>query len=372
MITGIAKMPVGLIFMKWNELAGNEILAKYPEQVDITERNLMQIFNTHDLTGEKGIISLMVGTINIISWYSGPESNFCVILLLSLDDDPDDYEEALIELSQIIFEHLEEKAYIELFPKLFKKITAYPFLTSEQKIALMYSNKIKRSILDRLRDEGVILKADLDNWLQEQYSQDYGDLDTILFDLIQKGLIEIISVKNERSLLIFLVKDIIMFKVPPFNLLNNSSESGLPDKLHKSYKIDIENYFKDYVISEEQNLRITEYLLNPDIYKIFNFLREGAKTKDNLMNLKEQGVEDFKSTLELLKKLKMIKTYIDGDGTEYNIIISDFFIDFYLPKYILKLLKTDYDNNLKSNEVLLKYLDLLESTHYSLKKKKGT
>lgn len=362
-------MPIGLIFMKWNEITGNEILTKYPEEVEITERNLMQIFDTHDFSGEKGLISLMVGSLNIISWYSGPDTNYCITLLLDIDDDPDDYQDALTEISQLILQNLENDVYFDIMPSLYQNLIQYPSLSSEQKLAITYNNEIKRSILIRLREEGVILKTDLTDWLQERFLKGFGDLDTILFELVQKGIIEIISVKSERSLVIYFINDINMFFVPPYNLLKSSSESKLPKEVHKMYQLDSEKFLKNYVISETDNLKISEHLINPQFYKTLKLLRQGALPKNNLLALKGNYIDNLDYVISLFKNLKMIKTYTDTEGNMYYALIFDFYIGFHIPMYILRVIKTTHDNNLKSNEVLLKYLDLLENVSNDLIKK---
>ncbi len=359
-------MPIGLIFTRWNELTGNEILAKNPEEVDITDKNLMQIFNTHDFSGKKGMISLLVGSINIISYYSGKETNYCVVLLLSIDDDPEDYEDVLAEVSQILLQNLKNEAYLEMFPTLYDRIKIYPLLTFEQRLTLLYSNDIKRSILYRLRDEGVIIKSDLNEWLQEKYLHGYGDLNTILFELVQKEIIEIFSVKSERSLLISFINDIIMFRIPPFNLLKNPRKSGLSDKLFKTYKKDCDNFFENYIISEDDNLRVIKLLNNYQAFELMNFLREGAAT---IKKLRENDIDNIENIIQMLKETQMIKSYLDSEGNEYLAIISNFYIDYCLPEYILSVIKTNHNNNLTTDEVLLKYLDLLENKYNNLIRK---
>ena len=47
-------MPVGLVIMRWDERVGTETLAKYPEEVTITDKTLMQVYSTHEYTGEAG------------------------------------------------------------------------------------------------------------------------------------------------------------------------------------------------------------------------------------------------------------------------------------------------------------------------------
>ena len=78
-------MPVGLVIMKWDERVGTDIIAKYPEEVNITDKTLMQVYSTHEYSGESGMISLMVGSLNIASYYTGAETAYYIMLLLSLD-----------------------------------------------------------------------------------------------------------------------------------------------------------------------------------------------------------------------------------------------------------------------------------------------
>ena len=61
-------MPVGLLVMKWDMRIGTEVLAKYPENISLSEQTLMQIYSSHEYTGEPGIISLLVGPLNIVSY----------------------------------------------------------------------------------------------------------------------------------------------------------------------------------------------------------------------------------------------------------------------------------------------------------------
>jgi len=128
-------MPVGLVVMKWDERVGTEILAKYPEEIIITDKTLMQVYSTHEYSGESGMISLMVGSLNIASYYTGPEKGYYILLLLNLDDDPDAYEGGLADASRIILQNLEDEGYVQLVPSLFRRLSVYPTLNEEQPFA---------------------------------------------------------------------------------------------------------------------------------------------------------------------------------------------------------------------------------------------
>ena len=45
-------MPIGIVFMKWDERAGPTVLGKFPEEVPVQSRTLIQIVAGHDYTNE--------------------------------------------------------------------------------------------------------------------------------------------------------------------------------------------------------------------------------------------------------------------------------------------------------------------------------
>jgi hypothetical protein len=100
--------------------------------VVLNEKTLMQVYSTHEYSGESGMISLMIGSLNIASYYTGPEKNFYILLLLNLDDDPDAYEEGLIDISRIILGNLDNDAFLQMIPTLFRRLSVYPTLNDEQ------------------------------------------------------------------------------------------------------------------------------------------------------------------------------------------------------------------------------------------------
>ena len=47
-------MTLGLVIMKWDERMGAEAFARYPEEIDLQDKTMMQIYSTHEYTGEAG------------------------------------------------------------------------------------------------------------------------------------------------------------------------------------------------------------------------------------------------------------------------------------------------------------------------------
>ncbi|MBY8984354.1 MAG: hypothetical protein KGD65_04745 [Candidatus Lokiarchaeota archaeon] len=117
-------MPKGLIIMRYDNKSGISIKAKYPgEGLDVSDGTLMNIFSLHEFSKQDGIVSLTVGEINIATYYTGEDLDYYVVLILKLLENPEDYEERLKEISQIILENLEEEKYIDMLPSLFTQVS---------------------------------------------------------------------------------------------------------------------------------------------------------------------------------------------------------------------------------------------------------
>jgi hypothetical protein len=353
--------------MKWDDRAGTEILTKYPEEILLTEKTLMQVYSTHEYSGDSGMISLMIGSLNIASYYTGPEKNFYILLLLNLDDDPDAYEEGLIDISRIILGNLEDDAFLQMIPSLFRRLSVYPTLSDEQRLALTYQDEIKRMIINRLRDEGVVSKSELMIWLKDRYKQGFIDVEGVLMELIKREIVKEASVKGMPSELIFLIKDVVIMRVPPVKILKDPADRGLPAQLVENYKADARSFFQNYQPTEGDNLRVLDILTNPQVYETLRLLRTAVVTKNDLEKLRKKGVEDLDDVLKMLWDTQMIQVFRDERENEYYALLSDFHLNLVFPKYLMNIIKTVYDQKSKADQVLIEYLTVLENTYTNLK-----
>ncbi len=360
-------MPVGLVVMRWDDREGTEILAKYPEELIITDKTLMQVYSTHEYSGESGMISLMVGSLNIASYYTGPEKGYYILLLLNIDDDPDVYEGGLIDASRTILQNLDEDAYHQLLPSLFRRITVYPTLNEEQQLAITYKDELKRLIINRLREEGVVSKSELIIWLKDRYKPGFIDLEGTIMKLIKRDIVKEASVKGMPSEMIFLINDIVMMRIPAIQLFKAPSDKGLPSQLSEDYTTETRKFFQNYRSSEEDNLKLLEILINPQSYEVLRLLRTAIVTKNDLEKLKKKGVEDIDDILKVLWENQMIQVFRDDRNNEYYALLSDFLIQLIFPKYLLNIIKSEYEKKSKAEQVLIEYLNILESTYLNLK-----
>ena len=357
-------MPIGLVIMRWDIKVSTEILAKYPDELVITEETLMQIYAAHEYTGEPGMVSLMVGPLNIASYYTGREKPLYIMLLLNLDEDADAYEGGLSDISRVIFQNFEDNAYLEMIPFLFQRLSTYPHLNEEQSLAISYLDNVNRLILNRLREEGVISKSELKIWLKDQYREGFFDVDAILMELIKKEIIKEASVKGMPSELIFLINDLFMIRRPPINLLKNPSDRGLPEKFVDEYNITVKKFFQKYRPSEEDSLKLLEEVIaDPQVYEILKLLRISIVTKNVLEKLRKKGVDDIDGGLKKLWDNQMIHVFQDARGNEYYALLTDFHSSLMYPKYMINIIIQQYAVKSKSNAVLIEYLNVLDDLY---------
>jgi hypothetical protein len=206
-------------------------------------------------------------------------------------------------------------------------------------------------------------------WVKDRELEAIIDLEAILAELIKSELIKVASVKGIPSELIFLTKDIFMLRVPPEKLFKDPIDYGLPSQFVAEYQEEIQKFFKYYRSTEEDNLILVNSLINPEVYETLRLLRSAIVTMRDLEKLRNKGVSDINGVLKKLWDTKMIKVFKDENGVEYYALLTDFYIDFIFPKYILNAIKVINEQKSKSDKVLIQYLNILEETYDNLKSK---
>jgi hypothetical protein len=109
--------------MQYNNRSGISIKAKYPkEKLNVSDGTLMNIFSLHEFNKEDGFTSMAVGEINIVTYYTGENMDYYIVLVLNLHEHPENYEGNLKKVSHIIVENLEDEKYIKMLPDLFSQV----------------------------------------------------------------------------------------------------------------------------------------------------------------------------------------------------------------------------------------------------------
>ncbi len=362
-------MPTGLVVMHWNERVGVEILGAYPEESTIQDRTLMQLYSQHEFTGDAGLVSLSAGAVNLASYYTGSETAVYVILILTAEEDGDVYEEGLAEITRQIISNIHSGDLNSILPPLFQRLSVYPTLNEEQRYALLLNSEINRLLLNRLRDEAVISKAEISIWMKDRYREGFVDIETIIASLVKLGLIKIASVKGLTSDMVFLTEDLMAIRIPPGNLIKDPVDRHLPESLKETYLSEVRNVFQSYVPNQKDNQNIIENIfLDPACYEVLKLMREAIVTRNDLEKLKKKGVDDVDKALKAFWEAKMVSVLQDAKGTEYFCLTTNFFIDKFYPRYNVDTIINQYRSKSQNNTALIKALSLMKEEYFNVEK----
>ncbi len=358
-------MTMGLVIMHWDERVGVEVIASYPDDIVIQEKTLMQLYSQHEFTSEAGMVSIMAGSTNLASYYTGPESAIYVILVLNADEDGDLFEDGLAETSRQILMNIESESLSSLLPSLFQRLSVYPTLNEEQRFSMIFGSEVQRMILLRLQNEAVIMKSEIAIWLKDEYKDGFIDVENVISSLVKTGLIKVASVKGLASDIIFSVEDLLVMRRPPVSLIKNPTDHHLPASLKSTYITEVRNFFQNYTPSEKDNLGIIEnIILDPANYEVLKLLREAMVTRNDLEKLRKKGVDDVDAVLKAFWEAKMIAVFQDENANEYYCLMSDFYINKLYPRYNLDTILTQYRTKAQNSQALLKALDLMKEEYY--------
>ncbi|MFX1293288.1 MAG: hypothetical protein ACFFD2_00320 [Promethearchaeota archaeon] len=357
-------MPFGILVYRFDEKAGMKITAKYPDDILVNEKTTMQIYTAHAFEGEKGFLTISIADINIASYFTGMESNYYVGLLLSIDEDAEEYEDILADCVRTIMNNLEYRRYMEILPNIYKKIITYPKMTKEQHMALNLLDPVKKMILDRLIEDGSATKSELNSWLKEKMAKEDIDIDSLLHAMIKMGLIVESTLRELPSPLVFLVGDIFATRVPPMNIVSGAKGGNYPGYLSSEYISDIKTYFENYSPTPEDQEVILKILTDMDAFHLIEKLRENPLKKEELDTMKDE-FENLDYILKWLWDAKIINVLRGKTGQEVYFLRTDLVVNLVFPEYIINLILDSYNSGTKSKTVLIEHLNVLKETFYS-------
>ncbi|MFX0187821.1 MAG: hypothetical protein ACFE8A_08800 [Candidatus Hodarchaeota archaeon] len=411
--------PIQVIFKEGEELFTKDNFADL-----IIENDLFATFYQHTtgIYGEKGPVSnfytgrLKETPYQVLSYFRQEKdgSQFITIAIFELDDEIELFEDMIKDLAtrlDVIFQTLLRaqnsrqisqisNVNIRLANEL--KFTIFQIerlmrLDKLQKVALIYNSLERLKILEILR-ERPILKEELKSIIEKL--KPTINIDILLRPFLELNLIrrdwskgekdkETGIIRNQGEYL-FLVKDIVLARVPSEYIINHLKESKI--ELFELYKQKVIEFFSNYdPLTEpiEETRKLAAILLNPDIYDFFALLRSNyypfdkipkvfsdfAVTEILLDNLKklnviteitvEEEVEE-KETQEIKEKKKKEIKEKKKEERKWILLLTDIEPLIIFPEYILPFIRESFKSDDKkvqiSHVIAKKAYDLLEVT----------
>ena len=243
-----------------------------------------------------------------------------------------------------------------------------------QKVALIYNSEERLKILEILR-EYPISKKEMKEILEKMTATI--NVDILLHPFLELNLIRRDWIKGEKDKktgeiahqgeYLFLVKDIMLARIPNENLLNHFKETN--NELLPIYKQNVIDYFSNYdpyTQAIEETRKLASILLNPDVYDFFVLMRHNHYPMDKIPKIfSEFAVTEI--LLEDLKNLNIITEVTDENDRKWICLLTDIkplivFPEFLLPKIRAAYKNQDSDGAI-THEIAKKALSLLEITY---------
>ena len=243
-----------------------------------------------------------------------------------------------------------------------------------QKIALIYNNNERLKILEVLR-EHPISKKDLKEILVGMSAS--VNVDILLQPFLELNIIRRDWIKGEKDRktgeiihqgeYLFLVKDILMARIPNENLLNHFKETN--NELYPIYRKEVLNYFSNYdpfTQPLEETKKLASLLLNPDAYDFFILMRSNHYPLDKIPKIfSEFAVTEL--MLDDLKDLNIITEIIDKSDRKWICLLTEIKPLIVFPEFLLPKIRAAYKSEEGDGEITLeiakKALSLLEITY---------
>lgn len=366
-------MPKGLLACRWDERLGVIVEGQYPKNVaeGIHEDDILSIFTTHTLSEAAGILSMKLGEFSTVSYYSKPKEKFgdhyVVALLLSENENPNDFEASLTETAKIVIDSIGKSDFNDLIAQFFESASKKVEVTLEQRYAYIYRDNTLYFVLKMLRD-GPITKAEIEKRIIRELKQKVTDINEILSPLLRTNLITELQISEGKAIsteYIFLIRDMGVIRTPPLNALNLLKSSMFDPSIRQQYQKQVDNFFKQYKITPEDTSLIAELISNLNTYEIIKILRNQYLRKEELFVKLERDIGELDNTLSRLINANVIVQLTDNLHQNWIFLLSDVQALTIFPKYLLDVIEKGWNDRIFSSEVAIKHLDLLKAEYES-------
>ena len=329
----------------------------------------------------------------IISYFkqSADGSQFLAISIFELDDEIELFEDLIKEMGNRldkIFDKLTRAksskqvsliSNINIRLKNEVKFTIFQVdrlsnLDKLQKVSLIFNSVERMKILELLRDR-PISKREMKDILEKFKSTP--NVDILLRPFLELNLIRRDWIKGEKDKktgeikhqgeYLFLVKDILMARIPNENLLNHFKETKnelLPE--YKQRVIDFFSNYDPYTQPVEETKKLASIMLNPDVYDFFVLMRHNHYPLDKIPKIfSEFAVTEI--LLDDLKDLNIITEIKDDKKRSWILLLTDIKPLIIFPEYLLPKIREAFKNQETDGaityEIAKKALTLLEITY---------
>ena len=377
-------MPEGLAVLKWDDELGPVVTSKTPKnlQIGLDPTTSMRVYGISTLgetedSQKPGFTSLAFNDFKLAVYYGGLNMHLqgkpsMVFLVLSLEEDPEVYRDALAEIGTQIFLNADGNKYKKMVPKLYKQIARYTQMTAEQMQASVLNDPIRRTIVQTLLKTGTVQSAELEQMILDEIGKKI-EVDLILRPLVKMGVVATGWVEGLASEVIYLTRALFLLRKVSHETIKAVQNSEFPPKVAQQFLEESTNYHREYILKFKENLfetiwaeaeNLSQFLMDFDAYDVIHALRTGPLKVKDLESKFEMDDAKFKKLIKDLKTAKII-TQIKDRSQTYTLLLCNPEISTVYPEWLIQRITELYNEEEVNSRQAIHYLEVLKMSHPS-------
>lgn len=378
-------MPEGLAVLKWDDELGPVVTSKTPKKlkVGLDPTTSMRVYGIATLgeteeSQKPGFSSLAFNDFKLAVYYGGLNMHLkglpsMVFLILSPDEDPDVYKDALPEIATQMFLNAEGDEYKKMVPKLYKQIARYTQMTAEQRQASILNDPVRRTIVQTLMRNGTVLSTDLEQMIFEEVGKKI-DVDLVLRPLVKMGIIATGWVEGLSSEVIYLTRALFILRKISHDSVRAVRKGSLPTEVAEQFLQSSRRYHRDYLARLRKDLfdtiwteaeSLAKHILDFEAYDIIQTLRSGPKEADQLKIDVDISDAKLRKQLNKLEKANILTRINDEEGRQHIILKCDPEVSTVYPEWLIQRTVDLYNDEEIVSRQAMHYLEVLKRSHPS-------
>lgn len=345
-------MPEYIFLMRWDIRRGPILLGYFPqENIDIDKDFLINIFGSVMQREERleGFYEVTYGGKDVITYYSGQELNQLFGTVLGSGEDKEGIRGGVVRAALVAFRRGEPPATVEDWREIWDRITRFPTLTYEQRVADAFRDMEARRALEVMVENGIMETDRLLDSLKASFPQLPRDvLLTYVYLLESLGILQ--TKWDEKALLqrVYLLRDVVFHRRKPDKFNEISKQIG-------NYVEQLEKYAREYQESiwETDQALLPEILGDPAIYDVLTEFRERG-----IIPADEAESRGWTTIVRRLLDIDILK---EANGKYY--LFTDPTVKLLLPRYTFSTVLRRLRDEEISKEVVLDYLRSVRASY---------
>ena len=223
---------------------------------------------------------------------------------------------------------------------------------------MVFVEPIGLHIFERLT-EGPVSREELLEYLRTDYGASVGSLNLEYYiTALQKAqMIEERRIAGRIEPILFLVKDAVLVRASPRQVLQTTD--SLPEPVKTDYLTLVKTFFENYERSAEDNALCGFAILDHQIYRVFNALRERWFMKERLVDALQMPADQLDDIIERLKDIELAKEFVH-DNKSFILLISDFRVKSFTPEYLINKIISRWNTGRIEKDLAIEHLKILQ------------